>query len=210
MLVLHRWHLTDIDTLSPLEELDPFKTYLNGIHPTWIHVQPFVHIHSLFGCQRLYHQRQNRHWPSLKCDWQTISITLFMPPFTHQTCHLFQFSSQTPPNLLSRRYQTIYRRMKATTQKSPQQTPQTRQLTSLPTYQKMFLTDHHDANYISFMSLRKKATISNTSRKKGISFQNNGQNNLIVLPLFDHPCFSSFLLILVTIYPQDEWDSKLK
>ena len=36
-------------------------------------------------------------------DWQTISITLFMPPFIHQTCRFFQFSSQK--NLLNRRYQ---------------------------------------------------------------------------------------------------------
>ena len=46
--------------------------------------------------------------------------------------------------------------------------------------------------------------------KKGISFQNIRENDLIVLPLFDHPCLSSFLLILVSIYLQDEWDSKLK
>ena len=34
-------------------------------------------------------------------------------------------------------YQMIYRRMKVTTQRSPQQTPQTRQLTSSPRYQKI-------------------------------------------------------------------------
>ena len=34
MVALHRLHLTDIDTLSPLEQLDPFKTHNNSIHPT--------------------------------------------------------------------------------------------------------------------------------------------------------------------------------
>ena len=53
-----------------------------------------------------------------------------------------------------------------------------------------FLADHYAANDISFMPLGEKATICNTSTKKEISFQNTGQNNLIVLPLFDHPCFS--------------------
>ena len=49
------------------------------------------------------------------------------------------------------------------------------------------------------------------STKTGISFQNIGQNNNIVLPLFHHdPCFSSISFILVAIYLQDEWDSKLK
>ena len=137
MLVLHRWHLTDIDTLSPLEELDPFITYLNAVHPTMnsratvcSHPFPLWMSTSLSSTAR-----QNHHCPSYNCDWQAIPITLFMPPCTHQTCHFFQLSSQTQPNLLNRRYQTIYRRNKATTQRWPQQTPQTRQFTSLPTYQ---------------------------------------------------------------------------
>ena len=43
----------------------------------------------LFGCQRLDHQRQNRHWALHKTDWQA-SFTFFMPPYTHQPCHSFQ------------------------------------------------------------------------------------------------------------------------
>ena len=52
-----------------------------------------------------------------------------------------------------------------------------------------------------FVLVQKHAHITT---KKGISFQNIGQNNTIVLPLFDHSCFFPFLLILVAIYRQNE------
>ena len=74
-----------------------------------------------------------------------------------------------------------------------------------------FFTEHHTANDILVIPFGKKATVCNISTKKGSSFQNIGQNNTIVLPLFHHdPCFSSFLLVLVAIYLQNKSDSKLK
>jgi len=76
--------------------VDDYKNCLL-LHKATMLQHPFF-----FGRQRLYHQRQTSHWTLHKTDWQaSISITLFLPPYTHQTCHSFQCSSQTPPNLFN-------------------------------------------------------------------------------------------------------------
>ena len=66
----------------------------------WFKSIPFLDVNVF-----IINGNKNHHWPSHKTDSQTLTpLTLFMPPFTHQTCNFFQFTSQTAPNLLNGRF----------------------------------------------------------------------------------------------------------
>ena len=152
MVALHRWHLTDIDTLSPLEDLDAFRTFLNGLQslqivlPSGTQQQP----RHLSCTSQTTQPFTKHHTPEAlfnggshcsRCTDIWNGLTSYIFPFIGErrtiTHHVTCNSENLIYGIQCAPYQTIYRRNKSTTQRSPQQTPQTRQLTSPPTYQKI-------------------------------------------------------------------------
>ena len=90
MVALHRWHLHDMNALIRGSwRFHYFRRWQPPHHK--VHLQSLVHIHSLLGCWRHYHQRQNHdHWPLPKPDWQaSIPVTLFIPPYSDTPNELF-------------------------------------------------------------------------------------------------------------------------